>query len=190
MNAHYFGRGCFQLGLAIVVCVLVAGCGLQPFSKSNRSAGLSEVEGKWFWQQIPWHGYFVLQKSGDSYSGTLDDVFEGTYGDRIKDVNISDGHIAFTRDGSFGLQYWKGTLKVEDGRLKIVDGRWRKSSGISGSFYAERVTDSEAPRKIKGPDGPPIAGFRGSGLKTRSWLCKFVTAEKVMDLAHYGSLLG
>jgi hypothetical protein len=55
------------------------------------------VEGKWFWQQIPWHGYFVLVKSADSYTGTLDDVFEGTCGDR--ELKVSGTFLVIECDG-------------------------------------------------------------------------------------------
>jgi len=139
MNAHYFRPKCLQLWLAIIVSALVTGCATGPFSKSG-SHGLSDIEGKWYWQQNqgPWNGFFVLEKAGDSYAGKLDDTFEATYGDRIVDVDISGDHIKFTRDGQFGNQYWEGTLKVKGGRLKIIDGRWRKQYGSSGSFYAER----------------------------------------------------
>jgi len=141
MNAHYFGTKYFQsISLAIVI-VFFAGCANQPFSKSTQSSQLSEMEGKWFWSQNgPWHGYFVLKKDGNTYTGTLDDTSEGTYGDQIKDVVISNDHIKFTRDGTFGIQYWEGILKVEDGQLKINDGRWEKQGGIaSGSFVAEKI---------------------------------------------------
>ena len=122
MNAHYFGPKCSQLALAAIVSVFIAGCATQPSSKPASSSQLSEIEGKWVWkQQGPWH------------------IFEGTYGDRIADVDVSDDHIKFTRNGAFGVQYWEGTLKVEDGLLKIVDGRWEKQGGVvSGSFSAEK----------------------------------------------------
>lgn len=140
MNAHYFGPKCSQLALAAIVSVFIAGCATQPSSKPTLSSQLSEIEGKWVWkQQGPWHGSFVLEKDGNAYTGILDDTFEGTYGDRIADVDVSDDHIKFTRNGAFGVQYWEGTLKVEDGLLKIVDGRWEKQGGVvSGSFSAEK----------------------------------------------------
>jgi hypothetical protein len=135
MNTHHFKTKYFQLKLAIVVSVFIAGCATQPSLRSTKSYN---IEGKWSWRQDPWHGYFVLQKDGNSYTGTLDDIFEGTYGDRITDVDISDNHIKFTRDGRFGLQYWEGTLVEENGLLKIIDGRWKKERSISGSFSAEK----------------------------------------------------
>ncbi len=140
MHAHYLRPKCSQLTLAAIVSVFIAGCATQPSSKLASSFQLSDIEGKWSWsQQGPWNGYFVLEKDGDAYTGTLDDISEGTYGDQIKDVVISDDHIKFTRDGDFGIQYWEGTLKVEDGHLKIIDGRWQKQGGFgSGTFIAEK----------------------------------------------------
>ena len=141
MHAHYFGPKCSKLTLAAIVSVFIAGCATQPSSKPTMSSQMSEIQGKWSWsQQGPWHGYFVLEKGGDAYTGTLDDIFEGTYGDRIEDVEVSDDHIKFTRDGDFGIQYWEGTLKVEDGQIKITDGRWQKEGGFgSGKFIAEKI---------------------------------------------------
>jgi len=141
MNAHYLRPKYFQLKLAIIVSVFIVGCAAQPSSRSTPSSQLSissNIEGKWSWKQDPWHGYFVLQKDGNSYTGTLDDIFEGTYGDRITDVDVSDNHIKFIRNGRYGLQYWEGTLKEENGLLKIIDGQWKKGQDISGSFSAEK----------------------------------------------------
>jgi hypothetical protein len=81
---------------------------------------------------------------GDMCTGILNDVYEGTYGDRIVDVNISGSRIAFTRQGAFGTQHWEGTLDMEDGVLKIVDGRWTKElSGSSGFFTAEKKSEED-----------------------------------------------
>jgi hypothetical protein len=118
--------------MAILVSVSTVGCAVFPGSKSY------DIEGKWYWSQNPWHGYFVLERDGDSYSGTLDDIFEGTYDDEISDVKVTGTDIEFTRNGRFGVQYWHGTLKFEDDVLKIVNGQWRKKAGISGTFYAEK----------------------------------------------------
>jgi len=68
----------------------------------------------------------------------LDAFALGTYADKIADVAVSGNHIKFTRNGRFGVQYWEGTLKREHGVLKIVDGRWTKEPGVSGSFIAEK----------------------------------------------------
>ncbi|HNY78646.1 MAG TPA: hypothetical protein PKI96_14295 [Sedimentisphaerales bacterium] len=79
----------------------------------------------------------MLKKEGSSYSGTLDDVFEGTFGDKIDDVEVSGDKIKFKRYGRFGIQQWEGTLKEQDSRLTITDGRWTKG-GESGTFSAEK----------------------------------------------------
>jgi len=105
---------------------------------ANSCIPISDIEGRWSWIQDPWYGEFVLKKDGDSHAGTLNDVFEGTYGDKIVDVTVSNNHIKFTRDGRFGIQHWEGTLKEEDGVLKIIDGRWSKEHGSSGSFSADK----------------------------------------------------
>jgi hypothetical protein len=86
-----------------------------------------------------WQGKFVLEKDGDSYTGTLDDAREGTYGDIVRDVVLSEDLIKFTRDGRFGVQYWRGKLIEEDSKLKIVNGLWVKESGASGLWYAEKT---------------------------------------------------
>jgi hypothetical protein len=125
------------LGLVIGLSVLMVGCASQPQSKAKSSYQLSNVVGKWSWTQDPWHGDFVLKMDGDSCVGTLNDVYEGTYGDQIKDVTISDNHIKFTREGKFGTQQWEGTLKKGWG-LRIIDGRWTKEGGLSGSFTAKK----------------------------------------------------
>lgn len=126
MNAHYFRPKCF---LANIISVFFAGYAAQP----------SNIEGKWSWKQGPWYGDFVLKKDGNSYTGTLDDVFKGTYGDKISDVKVSKNRIKFTRYGRYGVQYWEGILKVENGLLKIIDGLWRKEVPyISCSFSAEK----------------------------------------------------
>lgn len=127
------------LGLAIGFLVFVVRGAAQPPSGSAPSYQLSDVEGQWTWTQDPWFGDFVIERDADSYAGTLNDVYEGTYGDTIVDIAILDNHISFTRDGRYGLQYWDGTLQEEEGVLKIVDGRWVKTSGTAGSFHAEKI---------------------------------------------------
>lgn len=138
MNANCCTPKYVALGLVIGLSVFSAGCATQPLSRDHPSYRLSDVEGKWSWTQDPWYGEFVLKKDGNSCTGTLNDVFEGTYGDRITNVTVSDSQIKFTRDGRFGIQQWEGTLKKEDGVLKIVDGRWTKGPGLSGPFTAEK----------------------------------------------------
>jgi len=141
MNQYSFTLKYLLSGFAVISSVFIVGCAIQPSSKPTQSSQLSDMEGKWFWSQNgPWHGYFVLKKDGNTYTGTLDDTFEGTYGDQIEDVVISNDHIKFTRNGAYGVQYWEGTLKIEDGQLKITDGHWEKQGGVaSGSFVAEKL---------------------------------------------------
>lgn len=127
------------LGLAVGLSVLIMAGAAQPSSEPNPSYQLSDMEGQWSWTQNPWFGDFVIEKGRGLYSGTLNDVYEGTYGDRIVDVSLADSQIAFTRNGRYGIQYWQGTLKEEDGVLKIMDGQWVKQSGASGSFSAEKI---------------------------------------------------
>jgi hypothetical protein len=131
-------KGCV-LGLAIGLSVLVVGSTAQASSEPNVSYQFSDVEGAWSWSQDPWFGDFTIQKDGDSYSGALNDVFEGTYGDKVVDVGLWDNHLNFTRDGRYGIQFWDGALTEEDGILKIVEGRWLKPEGDTGPFTAEKI---------------------------------------------------
>ena len=142
MKANCCIPKCCVLGLAIGLLVFVARGAAQPPSEPDPSYQLSDVEGRWTWTQDPWFGDFVIAKDGDSYAGTLNDVYEGTYGDRIVDIALFDNHINFTRSGKYGIQYWDGTLKEEEGVLKIVDGWWVKTSGDGGSFRAEKIYGS------------------------------------------------
>jgi len=118
---------CCVWGLAVGLLVFAVRGAAQPASESDPSYQLSDVEGQWTWTQNPWFGDFVIEKNANSYAGTLNDVFEGTYGDKIVDIALSDNHLSFTRDGRYGIQYWDGTLKEEEGVLKIVAGRWVKT---------------------------------------------------------------
>lgn len=138
MNVNRCPRRYCVLGLTVGFSLFFVGCATQPLAKAPRSYQLSDIEGTWSWTQDPWHGDFVLKKDGDSCSGTLNDVYEGTYGDKITDVTISDNHIRFTRNGTYGVQQWEGTLKKEKGVLKIMDGRWTKAGRSSGAFHAEK----------------------------------------------------
>ena len=114
--------------------------------QSEGSGEYGDLTGKWAWTQetqapLPphvWQGEFVLEKDGDSYSGTLDDISEGTYGDTVKDVTVVNDQISFARQGQFGMQQWNGTLKKEDGELKVVDGQWTKG-GIVGVWSAHKI---------------------------------------------------
>lgn len=138
MKGKWCRPGCCVLGLTMGLSVLMVGCASRPSSKSPPPYCLSDLEGAWSWTQDPWYGEFVLKKDGDSCTGTLDDVYEQTFGDRIADVVVSDDRIQFTRYGQYGIQNWEGTLKAEDGILKIVDGQWTKRGGVSGEFTAEK----------------------------------------------------
>jgi hypothetical protein len=138
-NCHI--HKCCALGWAVGLSVLLAGCATQPSPKSQASYQPSDLEGTWSWSQGSYYGNFVLKKDGSSYTGTVNDVAEGTYGDKIVDVVVSGDHIKFTRDGKFGLQYWEGTLKEENGVLRIVDGRWTKQAP-SGPLTAEKTSDA------------------------------------------------
>ncbi len=142
MKANGGMRKCCALGLAVGLLVFAGRGAAQPPSGSDPSYQLSDVEGQWTWTQDPWFGDFVIERGADSYAGTLNDVYEGTYGDKIVDIALSDNHISFTRDGRYGIQYWDGTLTEEQGALKIVDGRWVKTSGVKGSFRAEKIYHS------------------------------------------------
>ncbi len=41
-----------------MVSALIVGCAAQP---SFGAVPLSNIEGRWFWEQDPWYGYFVLK---------------------------------------------------------------------------------------------------------------------------------
>ena len=147
MNRYCLQLRSITLALALGLSVLMAGCATTGSCELEASSPPSDLEGKWSWKQSLggpgseslWEGEFVLKEDGDSYSGTLDDTREGTYGDTVRDVILSEDLIKFTRDGRFGAQYWKGKLIEQDGVLKIVNGVWTKEGGGSGSWYAERI---------------------------------------------------
>lgn len=128
-----------------LLLVFMAGCATTDSREVRPSIQSSQLAGEWSWKQgvegpmAFWEGKFVLEEDGDSYSGTLDDTREGTYGDIIRDVVLSEDLIKFTRDGRFGCQYWKGKLIEDDGTLKIVNGQWVRQSGASGVWYAEKI---------------------------------------------------
>jgi len=127
------------LGVTFGLVALLTGCATQPSGKAGASYTVSDVEGTWSWSQGPFKGEFVLKRDGDKCCGTLDDLVEGTYGDKIEDVVVTDNHIKLTRNGQWGVQNWEGTLTKEKGVLKIVDGRWIKVGvGVSGTFTAEK----------------------------------------------------
>ncbi|UCD53025.1 MAG: hypothetical protein JSW27_10370 [Phycisphaerales bacterium] len=137
---------CVTVGLILGISVFLTGCATTSSMRSKGSGEPEDLTGKWTWTQgLPapqpanlFQGEFVLEKDGDSYSGTLDDISEGTYGDTIKDVTVVNDRISFTRQGQFGMQQWKGTLKKENGELKVVDGQWTKG-GIAGIWSAHKI---------------------------------------------------
>ncbi|HRW35006.1 MAG TPA: hypothetical protein P5107_08115 [Thermotogota bacterium] len=98
------------------------------------------VIGKWYWEQGRYHGHFTLTDENGRISGILDDEYEGTYGDKILDVEISGKNISFTRDGRYGIQYWKGVLKRTNGKLIIDNGLYKKKNRDGyRDFFAEKV---------------------------------------------------
>jgi hypothetical protein len=131
--------GVTKCGVVVLVAglfMVMAGCAAQSGASSSN---LSNIEGTWSWKQGSNDGELTLKKDGNSYTGTLNDLSESTYGDKITNVTVQDGHIKFTRDGKYGLQEWEGTLKMENGVLKIVDGQWTKKITASGTFTAEKT---------------------------------------------------
>ncbi len=99
-----------------------------------------DILGKWKWNQGSYNGYFTLTRKNGVISGVLDDIYEGTYGDKILDVKVDGGRISFTRDGRYGIQYWKGLLKEIGGKLIIDDGLYKKKNRDGWrDFYAEKV---------------------------------------------------
>jgi hypothetical protein len=150
MNTQYSRAQYVLLQSVVIALVFIAGCSTSTStSPLSQQASTSQynIEGKWSWQQEgpggPWSGDFVLEKKGDSYVGTLDDTSEGTYGDRISNVQVSNEHIKFTRRGRFGTQDFEGDLKEEEGRLKIIDGQWTDARWPEGTeplpFSAEKT---------------------------------------------------
>jgi hypothetical protein len=154
MKKYRLVTRCVAFGLILGISALLTGCSTTPSLSSGSSSSLSsgssdqqpDLAGKWAWSQetqapLPphvWQGEFVLEEEGDSYRGELNDSSEGTYGDTIKDVTVVNDQISFTRQGRWGVQQWKGTLKKEDGDLKVVDGQWTKG-GIAGIWSAHKI---------------------------------------------------
>jgi len=134
------------LQFVMIAFIFMAGCSSLPFSQ-QASTSKYNIEGKWSWQQEgpggPWYGQFVLEKKGNSYVGTLDDTSEGTYGDKITGIKISNEHIRFTRNGIYCIQKFEGDLKEENGRLKIINGQWTDTRWGQDpeplSFSAEKI---------------------------------------------------
>ena len=112
---------------------------LETRTQASRSYQLSDVVGKWSWVQGRWHGDFVLKRDGDSCTGTLNDVYERTFGDKIRDVTVLDNRLKLTRRGRHSIQHWEGTLTEQAGVLKVLDGRWVSEGGSAGRFAAEQI---------------------------------------------------
>jgi hypothetical protein len=127
------------VGLVIGFSIFIAAGPARCASESSPSYQLADVLGQWSWAQDPWFGDFTIEQDGDTGVGALNDVYEGTYGDRMEDIAIFDNHIYLTRNGRYGLQYWEGNLKEEEGVLKIIDGVWLKPAGDTGPFRAEKI---------------------------------------------------
>ncbi len=127
--------GMTKCGVVVLVAGLfmaLAGCAAPSGASSSN---LSNLEGTWSWKQGNNDGELILKKDGASYTGTLNDLSESTFGDKITNVTVVKDRIKFTREGKYGTQEWEGTLKVDNGVLKIVDGRWRKID----TFSAEKT---------------------------------------------------
>jgi murein DD-endopeptidase MepM/ murein hydrolase activator NlpD len=104
-----------------------------------------QLSGKWSWRQSPeFYGYFTIQQDGDLFTGTLDDVGEGTYKDNIVDGKINGNVMTFTRSGRYGIQYWRGEVLRSDDTLEIGTGLWRKEGQTQWfSFTAKKVEGAE-----------------------------------------------
>ena len=95
--------------------------------------------GDWRWEITPYWGYLHITQDGNTFTGTLDDEYEGTRGDKIVDGEIIDNSIKFTRDGLHGIQYWEGIISEANGTLTI-NGRWKVGdSGSWKEFVAEKI---------------------------------------------------
>ena len=147
MNKHSLIRRSITVGLILGTSIILAGCATTSSMPAEGANAHGDLTGKWAWTQgLPapkpadlWRGEFVLEKDEDAYIGELDDISEGTYGDIIRDVTVVDDQISFTRQGQYGLQQWKGTLKKVDGNLMVVDGQWTKEGGIAGIWSAQKI---------------------------------------------------
>ncbi len=135
------GRGSrgWARGLIVVLSALALGSMARGASEPNGVYQFSDMEGTWAWCQDPWFGDFTIETDGEMCWGTLNDVYEGTYGDQIIDVELWDSTFRFTRSGRYGIQYWGGVLQEVDGVLTMADGYWLKPSGDTGPFTAHKI---------------------------------------------------
>lgn len=105
----------------------------------TETPSILSIAGDWRWEINPYWGYFHITQSGNLFSGTLDDEYEGTRGDKIIDGEIIDNSLKFTRDGIYGIQYWEGVVSEANETL-IITGRWKEGdSGSWREFTAEKV---------------------------------------------------
>jgi hypothetical protein len=112
---------------------------IPPSATPTETPSSISLSGDWRWEINPYWGYFHITQNGNSFTGTLDDEYEGTRGDKIVDGEIIGNSIKFTREGRFGIQYWEGTVSESNSTL-IITGRWK--SGEFGSwqnFTAEKI---------------------------------------------------
>jgi hypothetical protein len=103
------------------------------------------ISGKWYWAQTsgPYWGYFYITQTAKTFSGTLDDVWEGTYGDKVINGVINGTSFSFTRDGKYGIQFWYGTIDINNGVMEINNGLWQKQGWPSDywlPFYAKFIS--------------------------------------------------
>jgi hypothetical protein len=97
------------------------------------------LSGDWRWEINPWWGYFHIILNSNSFTGTLDNEYEGTRGDKIVDGEITSTSMKFTRDGINGIQYWEGSVSEANGTLTITR-RWKiGDSGSWQDFVAHKI---------------------------------------------------
>ena len=110
-----------------------------PSETPTETPSTISLSGDWRWEINPYWGYFHIAQNGNSFTGTLDDEYEGTRGDKIVDGEIIGNSIKFTREGINGIQYWEGIVSEANGTL-IITGRWKHSdSGSWQNFTAEKI---------------------------------------------------
>ena len=108
----------------------------------------SSISGKWYWEQQPgsFYGYFYIIQTGNTFTGTLDDIGEGTYGDKVINGIMNGTSFSFTRDGKYGIQYWYGTIDINDGVMEINNGLWQKQGWPEDywlPFYANFISTNK-----------------------------------------------
>lgn len=112
---------------------------IPPSATPTETPSSISLSGDWRWEINPYWGYFHITQSGNSFTGTLDDEYEGTRGDKIVGGEIIGNSIKFTREGVYGIQYWEGIVTEVNGTL-IITGRWKVGdSGNWANFTAEKI---------------------------------------------------